>query len=77
MTEIDEPPTAAQLRAARSILDWTPPQLAKIAGVSTTTIWRIERGMTGVRHARLAIIEALRNAGVEFLQDDGVRLRPR
>jgi transcriptional regulator with XRE-family HTH domain len=64
--------TRAQLRAARGLLDWTQPKLAKAAGVSVPTIKRAEHdlgvGVSSVAYQKIAT--ALLGAGVIFLQDD-------
>ncbi len=42
VTELPKFVTPLQIRAARALLDWTQTDLAKAAGYSTTTIWRVE-----------------------------------
>ena len=73
--------TAAQVRAARALLDWSQAALAAKAGVSTTAINGIERGKADPRVSTVAALRrALEEAGVEFLGDvdaPGVRLRRR
>jgi transcriptional regulator with XRE-family HTH domain len=60
-------PTAEQIRAARGLLNWSRPDLAKALGVSLSTIVRIER----VNARRPILIRALRavfeEQGVEFV----------
>ncbi|PYE24015.1 PAS domain-containing protein [Rhizobium sp. PP-CC-3A-592] len=57
----------AHIRAARALLDWNVEDLSLKAGVSVSTIRRLEHG-TGNR-TRLPHVEAIRNA----LQEGGVR----
>ncbi|WP_082769480.1 helix-turn-helix transcriptional regulator [Caulobacter sp. CCH9-E1] len=77
--------TAAQIRAARALLGWSQPVLAKASGVSLPTIVRME-GPVGPGRSSAANVDAVRraleNAGVAFLEGDdadalgpGVRLR--
>lgn len=77
--------TAAQIRAARALLGWSQPVLAKASGVSLPTIVRME-GPVGPGRSSAANVDAVRraleNAGVMFLKGDdagvlgpGVRLR--
>lgn len=76
--------TAAQIRAARALVDWTQPELARQAGLSLPTIRRMEGAMGPGRSSAAnvdAVRRALESAGVEFLDADhqgkgaGVRLR--
>jgi DNA-binding XRE family transcriptional regulator len=63
-----------QIRAARALLDWSQPQLAERAGVSTDLISKIENGVTdGSLKTLNKIQDVLSNAGVEFLDNDGIR----
>ena len=73
---------AAQIRAARALLNWGQERLAKEAQVSRPTIKRME-GAKGPGRSAAATVEAVRAAlessGVEFLSEDdtagpGVRL---
>jgi len=77
---------AAQIRAARALLGWSQPALAKASGVSLPTIVRME-GQQGPGRSSAANVDAvqraLETAGVVFLEADGagaagpgVRLRP-
>lgn len=66
--------TAAQLRAARGLLDWTRSELAKAAGLSAETIKNIEHGVyTPQESTILAITHAFATHNVEFTDNDGVR----
>ncbi len=76
--------TAAQIRAARALLDWTQPDLAREAGLSLPTIRRME-GTMGPGRSSAANVDAVRRAlesgGVEFIgagdtgKGAGVRLK--
>jgi predicted transcriptional regulator len=71
-----------QVKAARSLLDWSQSDLVKASGVSEPTIKRLEAG-TGDLGGRADTIErivtALEAAGVIFIpgngEGPGVRLR--
>jgi predicted transcriptional regulator len=77
--------TAAQIRAARALLDWTQPELAEAAKLSLPTITRMEGepGPSGSTEANVeAVKRALEEAGIVFLGakenrdgGPGVRLR--
>lgn len=62
--------TAAQLRAARALLDWTQPKLASVAKLSVPTVRRMEstRGPSASTEANVdAVRRALEEAGIVFL----------
>lgn len=74
--------SAAQIRAARGLLGWSGPDLAKTSGVSLATIRRMETA--GPERSSQVNLEAIRlafdNAGVIFTSADagggpGVRLK--
>lgn len=68
--------SARQIRAARALLDWPQETLAEKSGVTDKTISNIEKGKTEARgDTARAIQEALENYGVEFLPNDGVRMK--
>ncbi len=73
----------AQIRGARGMLDWTMLDLAKAAGVSVSTVKRMETTEPqSVSSAAYGIVRnALETEGVEFLDDEGggpgMRLRNR
>jgi transcriptional regulator with XRE-family HTH domain len=68
---------ASTSRAARGLLDWTQLQLADAAQVGIGMLRNFEAGRCLPGEANLfAIQRALEAAGVEFLPDGGVRLRP-
>lgn len=65
----DSPPlTPGQVRAARGYLGWSAEQLAEHAGVSFSTVRRVETpGERGVREQSIAAIrKALERAGISF-----------
>ncbi|RUX34638.1 XRE family transcriptional regulator [Mesorhizobium sp. M2A.F.Ca.ET.042.01.1.1] len=60
--------TPKHVRAARALLAWSQQDLAKAAGVGTSTIADFERGSrTPVANNAQAIRTALENAGISFL----------
>lgn len=64
--------TAAQLRAARALLDWSQEQLANVAGVGLSTVRDFEKERRGGETAALRTLrEALQAAGVVFLSGTG------
>jgi transcriptional regulator with XRE-family HTH domain len=72
--------TPRQIRAARSLLDWSQQELADRAIVSLNAVTRLERSEVDPRVSTVAALEhAFRKAGIEFLpegpnQGEGVRL---
>jgi transcriptional regulator with XRE-family HTH domain len=78
---------SSQIKAARALLGWSQPALAKASGVSLPTIVRME-SLLGPGRSSAANVEAvqraLESAGVVFLEEDvkadigpGVRLKRR
>lgn len=68
--------TTSQIRGARGILDWSQAELSKRTNISTTSIGNIESGNTQPRESTLQVIrKAFEDAGIEFLPDNGVRMR--
>jgi transcriptional regulator with XRE-family HTH domain len=70
--------SSAQLRAARALLRWSALDLAEASKVSVSTIRRVEtiEGEIPVTAANEAALRAtLESAGVEFIDENGVRLR--
>lgn len=64
--------SAAQIRAARALLDWSQRDLAALCGISQPGLANIERGVSDPRVSTLKRIqEALEDAGVEFISEDG------
>jgi transcriptional regulator with XRE-family HTH domain len=67
---------ATQCKMARAALGIGMRELAARAVVSPDTVFRLEKGQRLHQRTVIAIREALEAAGVEFLLDGGVRLRP-
>ena len=64
--------TPAQCRAARGLLKWTQPELAKASGVSDVTIRKFENEQSTPQRASLKVIaDAFEAAGVEFIPENG------
>jgi len=69
--------TPEQCRAARGLLKWTQPQLARLARVSKDTVRHFESGRQEANPSTLIVIKlAFETHGVEFTNGDapGVRL---
>ena len=61
---------AAQIRAARGLLNWSQGELAERAGVSKQSVTRIENGTMDPRFSTITgLNEAIRSAGVEMAED--------
>ena len=75
--------TGSHIRAAKAILDWSGDDLAKKAGVSLSSIRRVEAADDVPKNVSvntmLNIQKALEQAGVEFIgtpeRQPGVRLK--
>jgi DNA-binding XRE family transcriptional regulator len=67
--------TAAQIRGARAMLKLTQGEFAKLAEISKTNLNHIENGSDPRRSTLAAIQVAFESAGIEFLDNGGVRLR--
>ncbi len=66
----------AQCRAARALLDWTQNELAIKVGVALRTIRDFENSRREpLKIVRAAIRQAFEEAGVEFLDGEGLRLK--
>ncbi|WP_235983980.1 MULTISPECIES: helix-turn-helix domain-containing protein [Bradyrhizobium] len=64
----------AQIRAARALLRWSAAELAEESAVGANTIRRAESedGVTSMTAAnQRAIRQALENAGVQFIDENG------
>jgi transcriptional regulator with XRE-family HTH domain len=69
--------TPRQIRAARGLLGWEAIELGKQTDLSRETIANIESGRTQAREGSLErIAQAFDDAGVEFIPNEGVRLKP-
>ncbi|WP_235817677.1 helix-turn-helix domain-containing protein [Brucella cytisi] len=74
--------TAAQIRAARALLNWKQTDLASASGVSEMSVKNLEKGQTDPRVSTLRAIEnAFAQSGIEFIstpENEGVvRIRNR
>lgn len=68
--------TGKQVRAARMLIEWDAEDLAKRTGLTTETIFKIERETTNPRPATLEkIVRAFSDMGVEFIGNLGVTKR--
>jgi len=66
--------TAAQLRAARGLLDWTRSDLAKAAKISAETVKNIEHGTFRPQETTAeAIVQAFAMHDVKFTENEGVQ----
>ncbi len=67
---------AAQIRAARALLNWSQGDLAERAGISKQSVNRIENGSMDARFSTMtALNDAIRGAGVEMGEDTNGVLR--
>jgi transcriptional regulator with XRE-family HTH domain len=66
--------SAAQIRGARAMLQISQLEFAKLAGISKTNLNHIENGSDPRRSTLEAIRTAFEAAGVEFIDDGGLRL---
>ncbi len=68
--------TIQQIKAARALLDWKQSDLAKASGISLNAINNIERGIGSPRLETMHMIaRSLEQAGIEFTDCQGVKLR--
>jgi DNA-binding XRE family transcriptional regulator len=68
--------TPRQIRAARGLVGWTQHNLAEAAGLSRATIAAVEKdGANPTPDVRKKIMVVFEEAQVEFLSQEGVRLR--
>jgi len=75
-TREDEMITAAQLRAARGLLDWTRTELAEAAKISPETVKNIEHGVFRPQEETAErIVRAFAERDVVFTDDEGVKIR--
>lgn len=62
----------AQCKAARALIDLKQPDLAEAAGLGLSTVVDFERERRQVSEEAVdALVKALRNAGVEFIPENG------
>lgn len=64
-----------QIKMARAALDFSVDDLASKAGVSHVEVLQLETGGTGETEAYEKARTALESAGIEWIDDDGVRFR--
>ena len=69
--------TGRQIRAARALLDISQEELANAAGLTKQGISKIEDGSVHPREGTIAdISRVFRDRGIEFTENQGVRLKP-
>ncbi|MBV8061296.1 MAG: helix-turn-helix transcriptional regulator [Alphaproteobacteria bacterium] len=66
--------SSSQIKAARAILDWQQDELAAKSNLSPGTIRNLEKGKFSANSAQL-VKDACEQAGLEFIENDGVRRR--
>ena len=72
--ELSKMVSAAEIKAARALLNWGQRELAAATGLSVPTIKRVESSQGAIRSTYttvLAIQKALEEAGIEFIDDGG------
>ena len=65
--------TTQQLKAARSLLEWTQEDLAEKAGISLATVRRLEAvpgPIKGTAATMVSFIETIEAAGIELIGPD-------
>jgi len=68
--------SAPQIRAARALLDWSQAELVRAARLTPAALSRLETGLAkGRSHTLERLEETLTQAGIEFLEGEGVRFR--
>jgi transcriptional regulator with XRE-family HTH domain len=68
--------SAGQIKAARALLGWSQDDLAAATGLSVGTVRNLESGDMSPRSATASEIRrAIENAGLEFVEPEGVRRR--
>jgi predicted transcriptional regulator len=63
-----------QIKAARALVGWSQEDLARNSGVSVPTVKRLEASdgdVGGRAETGQALVDALREAGVEFITENG------
>lgn len=70
------PATPYQIKQARKLLRLTVFELSRNAGVSMSTITRVEAGAGTQKLTRVVLRKVLEEAGAEFTTDGKVVLRP-
>ena len=68
--------SARQIKAARSLLDCSQDDLAKLTRLSVATVRKLELGFISPRSSTTHVIrQAIEDAGIEFINAEGVRRR--
>src|SRR5271154_6814788 len=68
--------TGRQIRAARGLLEWKAEDLARKSGLTRVTVSKIESDLVQPQEKTLAsIIAVFDKHGIEFLEDEGVKIR--
>jgi transcriptional regulator with XRE-family HTH domain len=65
--------SAQQVKAARALLNWKQEDLAAASCMSLSAIRSFEIGYAPRISTTIAICKAIENAGIEFIEDDGVK----
>jgi len=66
--------SSGQIKAARALLDWSQEDLAHASGLSIATVRKLELGHMSPRHSTTRVIrQSIEDAGLEFIEPDGVR----
>ena len=69
-------PDAGQIRAALGLLNWENRDLAKACKITAQSVSNIKRGVTQPQPRILSAVRyAFESAGIEFLENSGVRLK--
>jgi len=68
--------TAIQVKMARAALGLGVRELAKFSGVTANTVSRFENGNDVLASTLNAMRKSLEKRGIEFLPENGVRLKP-
>lgn len=69
---------AKQIKAARAMLGWGQRKFAEESGISAVTLRRLEAGTTACREkTQEAIHRVVEKNGLEFIEHEGIRTRPR
>lgn len=65
-----------QCRGARAMLGWSQDELARAANIARQTVADFERGARiPIANNLASMVAALQGAGIEFLAENGIRLR--
>jgi transcriptional regulator with XRE-family HTH domain len=68
--------SARQIKAARALLNWSQEDLAKVTHLSVATVRKLELGYISPRSTTTHVIrQAIEDAGLEFINAEGVRRR--